>query len=204
MNLFTFTCICGYIFFLSLCKKYPTSRSGPLIFTEPWGYSYSILLMKVFFNTHFKWLSKSIPTLSTLRTLAIQWHNGNENVKKTIALLSKITTLRMHHTFLYISLLLCHYCDMKMPYFAFYGEHKLATMQFYFSFWTWIWSLGIWLLKRVCLYIWQRKWLRIIKIKTERMEIHFLTDVLIAIASLDLLKSLHYPWIHVSSALIGV
>ena len=24
----------------------------------------------------------SIPTLSTLTTLAIQWHNGNENVKK--------------------------------------------------------------------------------------------------------------------------
>ena len=34
----------------------------------------------------------------------------------------------MHHTFLYISLLLCRYCDMKMPYFAFYGEHKLATI----------------------------------------------------------------------------
>ena len=25
--------------------------------------------------------------------------------------------------FLYISLLLCHYCDIKMPSFAFYGEH---------------------------------------------------------------------------------
>ena len=135
-------------FFLSLCKKYPTSRSGPLIFTEPWGYSSSILLMTVFFNTHFKWLSMSIPTLSTLRTLAIQWHNGNENVKKTTGLISKTTTLPMRHTFFTFSLLLCHYCVIKMPNFAFYGAHKLATMQFYLSFWSWICSLGIWLLIR--------------------------------------------------------
>ena len=160
--------------------------------------------MKVFFNTHFKWLSMSIPTLSTLRTLAIQWHNGNENVQKIIGLISKTTTLQVHHTFLYISLLLCHYCDIKMPNFAFYGEHKLATMQFYFFIFLNLdmvpWNLTSY--KRVCLYIWQRKWLGIIKIKTERMKIHFLTDVLIPIASLDLLKSLHYPWI--SSALICV
>ena len=28
-------------------------------------------------------------------------------------------------------------------YFAFYGERKQASTKFYFSFWTWIWSLGI-------------------------------------------------------------
>ena len=35
-------------------------------------------------------------------------------------------------------------------------------------------------------YIWQSKWVGIIAIKTERMQIHFLSDVLIAAASLDL------------------
>ena len=35
-------------------------------------------------------------------------------------------------------------------------------------------------------YIWQSKWVGIISIKTERTQIHFLSDVLIAVASLDL------------------
>ena len=35
-------------------------------------------------------------------------------------------------------------------------------------------------------YIWQSKWVGIISIKTEREQIHFLSDVLIAVASLDL------------------
>jgi len=35
-------------------------------------------------------------------------------------------------------------------------------------------------------YIWQSKWLGIIAIKTERTQIHFLSDVLVAVASLDL------------------
>ena len=34
--------------------------------------------------------------------------------------------------------------------------------------------------------IWQNKWVRIIAIKTERTQIHFLSDILIAVASLDL------------------
>ena len=45
--------------------------------------------------------------------------DGNENVKKTIGLISKTTTLHVHHAFLYISL------------------------KFYFSYCTWIWCLGI-------------------------------------------------------------
>ena len=35
-------------------------------------------------------------------------------------------------------------------------------------------------------YIWQSKWLGIIGIKTKRTRIHFLSDVLVAVASLDL------------------
>ena len=35
-------------------------------------------------------------------------------------------------------------------------------------------------------YIWPSEWVGIIAIKTERTQIHFLSDVLIAVASLDL------------------
>ena len=35
-------------------------------------------------------------------------------------------------------------------------------------------------------YIWQSKWVGIITIKTEATQIHFLSDVLVAVASLDL------------------
>ena len=35
-------------------------------------------------------------------------------------------------------------------------------------------------------YNWQSKWVGIIAIKTERKQIHFLSDVLVAVASLDL------------------
>ena len=36
-----------------------------------------------------------------------------------------------------------HDCDVKMPNFALNGKRKQATTKFYFSFWTWIRSLGI-------------------------------------------------------------
>ena len=36
------------------------------------------------------------------------------------------------------------------------------------------------------LYIWQSKWVGIIAINTERTQIHFLSDVLFAVASLNL------------------
>ena len=49
--------------------------------------------------------------------------------------------------FLYISLPFLHEYNVKMPNFAFPGEHKQATTKFYFSFGTWIWSLGIQLQK---------------------------------------------------------
>ena len=40
--------------------------------------------------------------------------------------------------------------------------------------------------------IWESRWVGIIAIKTERTQIHFLSDVVLAVASLVLLKSL--PW----------
>jgi len=60
--------------------------------------------------------------------------DGNENGKKTIGLISKTTTLHVHHTFLYISLPSLHDYDVKMPTFTIYGERKQATTNFPFSF----------------------------------------------------------------------
>ena len=59
---------------------------------------------------------------------------GNENGKKTIDLMSKTTTLHVHHTFLYISLPSLHDYDVKMPNFTFYGERKQGMRNFSFSF----------------------------------------------------------------------
>ena len=59
--------------------------------------------------------------------------DSNENGKIAIALLSKTTTLQVHHAFLYISLPSLHDYDVKMPNFTFYGGRKQATMNFSFS-----------------------------------------------------------------------
>ena len=67
-----------------------------------------------------------------------------------------------------------HEYDVKMPNFVFYGVRKQPTTKFCFSFRTCIWSLGIQLL------------VGIIAIKTERTQIHFLSDVLVVVVSLDL------------------
>ena len=58
--------------------------------------------------------------------------DDNENVKETIALISKTTTSHVHHT-LYISFPFLHDCDLKMPHFAFHRGRKQATTKFYFS-----------------------------------------------------------------------
>ena len=59
--------------------------------------------------------------------------NGNEDVKKTIGLLRKTTTLHVHHAFLYISLPSLHNYDVKMPNCKFYGGRKQATTNLFFS-----------------------------------------------------------------------
>ena len=53
--------------------------------------------------------------------------DGSENVKKVIGLISKTTTLHVHHAFLYISLPSLHDYDVKMPNFTIYGEHEQVT-----------------------------------------------------------------------------
>ena len=61
-------------------------------------------------------------------------NDGSENVKKVIRLLSKTTTLHVHHAFLYISLPPLQDYNVKMPNFTFYGGRKQATTNFSFSF----------------------------------------------------------------------
>ena len=82
-----------------------------------------------------------------------------------------------------------HDYDVEMLKFLFYRERKQTTTTIYFSFWAWIWSLEIQLHEGLA-DIWESKWVGIIK--TERTEIHFLSDVVLAVASLDLLKSLSW------------
>ena len=60
--------------------------------------------------------------------------DGSENVKKVIGLLSKTTTLHVHHAFLYISLPPLQDYNVKMANFTFYGGRKQATANFSFSF----------------------------------------------------------------------
>ena len=62
--------------------------------------------------------------------------DGSENVKKVIGLISKTTTLHVHHAFLYISLPSLHHYGVKMPNFTFYGGRKQAKTNFSFSFKT--------------------------------------------------------------------
>ena len=55
--------------------------------------------------------------------------DGNQDVKKAIGLLRKTTTLH----FLYISLPSLHDYNVKMPNCKFYGGHKQAKTNLFFS-----------------------------------------------------------------------
>ena len=52
--------------------------------------------------------------------------------KKTIGLMSKTTTLHVHHAFMYISLPSLHNYDMKLPNFKFTWERKRQGDKFYY------------------------------------------------------------------------
>ena len=54
------------------------------------------------------------PTLGALRS---DVGDGNEDVKKEIGLITKTTTLHVHHAFLYISLPSLHDYDVKISNF---------------------------------------------------------------------------------------
>ena len=105
--------------------------------------------------------------------------------KNPIDWISKTTTLHVHHAFLYISFLFLHDYDVKMPNLAFYGGRKQATTKFLYLFLSfdmlpWNSASGEFA------YIWQSKKGGIIAIKIEGTQIHFLGDVVVTVASLDL------------------
>ena len=56
-----------------------------------------------------------VVTYNILGTLRSKDADGNENVKKTIGLISKTTTSHVYHAFLYISFLFLQDYDVKMP-----------------------------------------------------------------------------------------
>ena len=59
-----------------------------------------------------------------LGTLRSNDADGNENVKKTIGLINKTTTLHVHHAFCTFLCPFLHDYDVNMPNFAFYGGRK--------------------------------------------------------------------------------
>ena len=98
-------------------------------------------------NSHFKWRFRSRRRCyclsSLLGTLRSDDGDGNEYVKKAIGLITKTTTLRLHHAFLYMPLPLLHDFDVKMPDFTFYRGSTQETTKFPLCFWTWIWFSGV-------------------------------------------------------------
>ena len=53
--------------------------------------------------------------------------DGDENVKKTIGLISKTTTSHVHHAFCTFLCPFLHDYDVKMPNFAFYGGRNQSN-----------------------------------------------------------------------------
>ena len=67
-------------------------------------------------------------------TLRSEDGDGNENIKKAKGLITKTTTLHVHHAFLNISLPSLHDYDVTMPNFTFYRESTKAKTKFPLSF----------------------------------------------------------------------
>ena len=107
-----------------------------LSLTEETSFSLTLLTRLTFHNatTGFPREMTSEKQVQKLGTLRSNDADDNENVKKTIGLISKTTTSHVHHTFLYISIPFLHDYDVKMPNLAFCGGRKQATTKFYFSF----------------------------------------------------------------------
>ena len=80
----------------------------------------------------------TIGELPSLLKSVVSFNNdecdGNENAKKAMGLLSKTTTLHVHHAFLYISSPSLHHYNVKMPDFTLCGGRKQTTTNFSFSF----------------------------------------------------------------------
>ena len=108
--------------------------------------------------------------------------DGNKNVIQAIGLIRKTTTLHVHHTFLYTSFTILHDYGVKMPNFMFYRGRKQARTKFSFFL-----NLDKALRNSgpgEFAYIRQRKRDGVIAMKIEKPPIHFLCNVLPAVAVL--------------------
>ena len=106
-------------------------------------YLSEVSLLRISFSSSSSSPPPPPPPSSSSGTLRSNDADDHKNVKKTIGLISKTTTLHVHYTFLYISFPSLHDYDVKMPNCAFCGGRKQATTKFYFCFWAWIRSLEI-------------------------------------------------------------
>ena len=115
-------------------ESIPRSGISALVPQTSFGGTGDVAKCRLFFSGQLK---------TTLGTKKCYDGDNNENVKKEIGWIGKTTTLHVQHAFLSISLPSLHDYDGKMPNFTFYGGRKQATAKFSFSFYTWIWFLGI-------------------------------------------------------------
>ena len=131
----------------------------------------SHLILKLrFFNMHWgrnaldaaeEFIDREKSLLNMIRDFKIQRRGRQrERQKKPIGLISKTTTLHVHHAFLYISLLFLYDYDVKMPNFAFYRGRKQATTKLFLSLAMDPWNS----VSGGFAYIWQSKCVGIIAI----------------------------------------
>ena len=115
-----------------------------------------------------------------LETLRSNDANGNENVKKKKTEKKEKHFSRASHFFVHFFVAFAR-LRRENPNFALYGGRKQATTKFYFSFWAWISVTRNSASGRFDRLhsVWQSKykWVGIIALKTERTQIHFLSDM---------------------------
>ena len=130
---------------------------------------------------------------SSVGTLRSNDANGNENVKKKNNRFCKQNNnfARASRFFVHFFARFCTTTTWKCPISLFMEDVNKRRRNFI--------SLSVLgygpkeFNSRRFAYIWQSKWIGIIAIKTERTQIHFLSDVLITVASLNLkVPSLRY------------
>ena len=86
---------------------------------------------------------------ATIGSLSNDDSDGNEDVRKAIGLISKTTTLHVHHALLYISLPSLHDYNVKVLNFTICQGREHKTTTFFFSSWTLIQSFRIQLQKNL-------------------------------------------------------
>ena len=122
--------------------------------------------------------------IALIRHLRSNDADGNENVKKTIGFYKQYHNLaRASRFFVYFFTRFCTTTTWKCP-ISLFMEYVNKQQRNFIS----LSELG--LVPRNSTpggfaYIWQSKWVGIIAINTERKQIHFLSDVLVIVASLD-------------------